>query len=59
MIKGSKKNIVMLKCDSRSPFESAIFILKSDLRGREEKSEDIIEKAYQIIRSGEKRVKGK
>ena len=52
MIKGLRKSVVMVKCDRKSPFETAIFILKPR-PGRDENGsdEDVIEKAYELIRS--------
>ena len=52
MIKGTRKNVVTVKCDRKSPFEAAIFILKPERSaGGRADEEDVIEKAFELIRS--------
>ena len=67
MIKGLRKNIVVMKCSRESPFESALFILKersepcandSDILAEAQK---LVESAFAEIpsRSSEKKQKKK
>lgn len=56
MIKGLRKNIVFLRCDADSPFESALFILKDSHLS--ESDTNIIAKATELIASGEEKKVG-
>ena len=52
MIKGTRKKIFMIKCDRKSPFEAAIFILKPEKSGDGSVAEDdVVERACELIRS--------
>ena len=50
MLKGIRKNILVIKCDRNSPFESAMFILKENAQNTTVNN-DIIAEAEGIIES--------
>ena len=58
MIKGTRKKIFMVKCDRKSPFEAAIFILKPERSKEMTEEDDVVERACELIRSASSGTRG-